>query len=181
MKLSNEQKLIIAMLASIQRKLCITEDHDAVDPDFVLGAIYQKQEWAIPARYTGLFSAEATPPVVGAVRDHLSMWVALEQCYADLSTVEQGRVAAAVEPSRMPVRFPGYDAKHEQDHLAVTRFIIEHMHTHAALADRPDYIAGRRMLPQYDAMIEIYRDELQSTGATPLSAEQLIRVLQAAG
>lgn len=181
MKLSNEDKLIVAMLASIQRKLCITEDHDAVDPDFVLGAIYQKQEWAIPARYPGLFSAEATPPVVGAVRDHLSMWVALEQCYAELSPAEQGRVTAAAGPGRMPVRFPGYDAKHEQDHLAVTRFTIEHMHTHAALANRADYIAGRRMLPQYDAMMEVYRDELQSTDAAALTAEQLIRVLQAAG
>lgn len=180
MKLSNEGRLIVAMLASIQRKLCITEDHDAVDPDFILGAIYQRQEWAIPVRYTGLFEAEATPPTVGTVLDHLSMWTELERCFDALSQADQVRVTAAVGPSRMQVRFPGYDAKQESDYLGVTRFIIEYMQTHPAFAERSDYVAGRPMAAQYDAMMQTYRDERQSTGAAALAPEQLIKVLTAA-
>lgn len=180
MKLSNEGRLIVAMLASIQRKLCITEDHDAVDPDFVLGAIYQRQEWAIPARYAGLFVAETLPPSVSAVEDHLSMWVKLEQSFAALSPSEQAQVAAAVGPSRMPVQFPGYDAKQESELLGITRFTIEYMQAHAPLADRADYIASRPMAAQYDAMLVAYRSEPKPTGAATLTGEQLIKVLNAA-
>ena len=179
MKLSNEGRLIVAMLASIQRKLCITEDHDAVDPDFILGAIYQRQEWAIPARYAGLFVAEAIPPSVSAVVDHLSMWVELERCFAALSPSEQVRVANAAGPTRMPVQFPGYDAKQESELLGITRFTIEHMQTHAPLAERADYVASRPMAAQYDAMLMAFRSELELTGAATLTGDQLIKVLSA--
>ena len=180
MKLSNEGRLIVAMLASIQRKLCITEDHDAVDPDFVLGAIYQGQEWAIPVRYTGLFEAEARPPKVGAVLDHLTMWTELERCFDALPQAEQDHVTAAVGPSRVEIRFPGYDAKQESDYLGTTRFVIEYMQTYPALAERSDYVADRPMAPHYDAMMQTYRNERASTGTTDLTPEQLIRVLNAA-
>lgn len=180
MKLSNEARLIVAMLASVQRRLGIMEEHDEVDPDFVMGAIYAEQQWAIAARYPGLFSPEALPPVVSTVQEHLSMWTALERCYAELPPVEQERVAAAVGPSRTPVRFPGYDAQHERDYLAVTRFTVEYMQMHMELADRADYIAGQQMLPRYEAMIARYRQEKASADADSLAPEQLIRVLQAA-
>lgn len=180
MKLSNEGRLIVAMLASIQRKLCITEDHDAVDPDFVLAAIYQRQQWAIPVRYTGLFEAEATPPNVGTVLDHLSMWVELERCFDALSQPDQVRVTAAAEQGRMQIRFPGYDAKQESDYLGITRFVIEYMQSYPTLAERPDYVAGRPMAAHYDAMMRTYRDECASTGAGALAPEQLIKVLNAA-
>ena len=180
MKLSNEQRLLAAMLASIQRKLSIGEEHDEVDPDFVTEALYHQQDWALTERYPGLFQPEPVPPHIAAIRMHVEMWAALEADFQSLAPAEQGRVVAVAGQSGRFPSFPGYDGRDEQQYLIAIRYLVVHLHHFPQLAELPDFNAGRGMLPCYEAMLQRYRDERQRAGANPLSADQLLRILEAA-
>lgn len=180
MKLSNEQRLLAAMLASIQRKLSIGEPQDEVDPDFVTEALYHHQDWAIIERYPGLFQAEPIPPYIATIRAHVEMWNALEDNFDALTPADQAKFEEVVIPGGRIPKFPGYNAKEEQEYLIATRYLVVHLHQYPQLAECPDFNARERMLPRYEAMLGIYRDERSRTGAELLSADQLLRILEAA-
>ncbi|QWP77524.1 YfbU family protein [Lysobacter sp. K5869] len=180
MKLTNNERLVVAMLASIQRKLGIGEHDDEVDPDFVTSALYHGQEWALIERYAGLFQTEPTPPLIAAIRLHMQMWSALEESYEALPRAERAEVLEQVGASACPPRFPGYDGREEQRFLVATRYLIQYLKEYPNFADRSDFNSGRRMLPQYEAMSEIYREEVgQAAPGHMLSANQIVRLLKA--
>lgn len=181
MKLSNEQRLVVAMLAGIQRKLGIGDHDDEVDPDFVTEALYHGQEWSLLERYAGLFHSEPTPPHVAKVRMHIRMWSALEESYEALPRADQARIMAQVGPSACPPRFPGYDGREEQLLLVTARYLILNLHEHPNFADRADFNSGCRMLPRYEAMIELFKEETANDEVGHLlSADQIARLLTAA-
>ena len=179
--LSNEQRLIVAMLASIQQKLAVTEDDDAVSPAFVMEAIRQDQQWAIATRYTGLFASEPMPPQVDRVCAYLGMWEHLESAYDELAVKDQKRVAATLGLGKCPLRLPGFDAKTEGESLAIARFVLQHMCMFARFVGRGSLIASRPMLEAYEATYEQYQLQMLDVTDRHLSADQLLYVFKAAG
>ncbi|WP_408951590.1 YfbU family protein [Lysobacter sp. Hz 25] len=180
MNLSNEQRLIVAMLASIQQKLAVTEDDDAVNPAFIMEAIRQNQQWAIPNKYIGLFALEPSPPQVTRVYAYLGMWEHLESAYDELSAKDKKRVAAALGLGKSPLRMPGFDAKTEWEFLATARFILQHMCMFARFLGRGPLIASRPMLETYEATYEMYRLEMLEVTSHHLSADQLLHIFKVA-
>ena len=89
MKLSNGERLIVALLCDISRKLDAKRE---IDPDFVMRSL-GSHEWALSWEYSGLFDKEETPPFVSETSDILDMWRALEEAYAALPDTDKARVA----------------------------------------------------------------------------------------
>lgn len=178
MNLSNEQRLIVTMLASIQRKLGVAQDDDAVDQDFIMEAIYQEQQWAIPTKYPGKFVSEPLPPVIARVYDYLSMWEHLEGLFEGLLPAEKERIVAALEPGQGSLQMRGFHGAHESEHLAAARFILAHMQTFPRFAGRLAHTEKRPMLELHQAMWATYQHELMEAATGELTVDQLLSIVQ---
>ena len=180
MNLSNEERLIVTMLASIQRKLGVKQDDEAIDEDFVMEAIYQEQQWAIPVKYTGKFVSEPLPPVVARVYDYLSMWEHLEGLFEGLLPAEKERIVAAIEPGQASLRMRGFHGSLESEHLAAARFILAHMQAFPRFAGRLAHAEKRPMLELHQAMWARYQHELMEAENGGLTVDQVLSIVQSA-
>ena len=180
MNLSNEQRLIVTMLASIQRKLGVAQDDEALDQDFIMEAIYQEQQWAIPAKYIGKFARAPLPPDIARVYDYLSMWEHLEGVFEGLSAAEQQRVVAILEPGHGSLRMRGFHGSQESEHLAAARFILAHMQAFPRFAGRLVHAEEQPMLELHQAMWATYQQELMATTSEELTVDQLLSIVQSA-
>lgn len=133
MKLTDGEKIIIALLADIHKGLKIKGE---MDTDKLMQAIYGGHLWALKWDMTGLLhDYEADPEVVKQTTDILDMWDFIEFSFADLSEADKQRVREA-NFGHDP-KFSGFDANNEA-HYGVALHLVDHM-------DRFQNFKGRDM------------------------------------
>jgi|tagenome__1003787_1003787.scaffolds.fasta_scaffold20943806_2 uncharacterized protein YfbU (UPF0304 family) len=175
MKLSDGEKLIILMLADLQKALNVKGE---IDGNFVSQAINRDKLWAINWQYQSIpFEPEDDPPAVKQTADILDMWMSIEEAYADLSEADKKRVAIEAEPFGTNVRFEGFDANHE-DHYAIARFLVEDMQRFKYYGKR-ELNSHHSSVPAYLRMYRIF--ELMRRGLgnrRRLNANEIIHLLK---
>jgi hypothetical protein len=175
MKLSDGEKLIILMLADLQKALNIKGE---IDGNFVSQAINRDRLWAINWQYQSIpFEPEDDPPAVKQTADILDMWMSIEEAYADLSEADKKRVAIEAGPFGTNVHFEGFDANHE-DHYRIARFLVEDMQRYKYYAKR-ELNSHHSSVPAYLRMHRIF--ELMRRGLgnrRRLNANEIIHLLK---
>ena len=179
MKLSDGEKLILAMLADIYKHLRIK---GAVDPDLVREAMYGGHAWGLRLEYPDILGAtETEPSVVRETIEILDMWHHIEADWAKLSKSDRKLVAAEVQRIGKEPRFLGFDGNNESDHLSVAHFVIEQLGMFQSLKGRdldchaPSLNEHQRMLRVFERVRRTLTDPPE-----PMSASQLKEVLKGA-
>ena len=174
MKLSNSEKLTLALLTDIYQHLNIT---GCVDARFVRAAIQTGNTWALAHEYRclQLDDEHDQPHEVDEVAMFLGMWDRLEQSYIQLTPEQQEHVRQAT--GRSEVRFPGFDGNSEGTHMKIACFFADHMARGAYLKGR-DLDSHMPSLDAYRRMFSAFK-RMESLGDNQLTATQLIDVLNA--
>jgi uncharacterized protein YfbU (UPF0304 family) len=176
MKLSDGEKIIIALLADIHKSLKIEGDSDIKR---VMSAIYGGHLWGLKWDMTGLLhDYEADPDVVSQTCSILDMWDFIEFSFADLADGDKERVREANfgdDP-----KFSGFDANNE-DHYGIARHLIDEM-------DRFSNFKGRNMnshssqVGVYLRMAAAFEPIRALTGTRPkvrMTADEIVSLFQA--
>lgn len=175
MKLSDGERLILAMLSDVYRHFNINGE---IDSKLVMAAMHSGNLWGLKLRYSGLFDvSEAEESVIQFVVDTLDMWGTLELAYEELPTPERKRVDDEVKPFGDPVRFRGFDGNNETEYYGVASFLINDLKRFQTFKDHrlnshvPCVDAYRRMLDEFLPI----RDKMHGTRMT---ADQIISAVQ---
>jgi uncharacterized protein YfbU (UPF0304 family) len=179
MKLSDGEKLIIAMLAEIYKALRIKGE---INPKFVMSAIYGGNLWGLAHQYSGLFGAEEKrPEVVTETINILDMWRSIEDDWKQLSKSEQNAVIAEIPGISKKPQFTGFDGHDEIEYVSVARFFVEDIGTFQKLKGR-DLDSHHPTLRRYRAMYRVF-EPMRATLTSPektLSSAQMIEIFKAA-
>ena len=176
MDLSDGDKLIIAMLAEILKAHVAGGYEPDIDPDRILKSLHSGNMWSIKSEYNGLFDAEeAKDEVRIETLAILDMWQNIGRSFRKLDKADKGIVLIANGGSAP--EFPGFDGNKEIEHFAVAKHTIEYMEWYsdfqinAINSHTPQLDDYRKMLPKYKSII--------SSGTFPLSAEELVEIIDA--
>jgi uncharacterized protein len=176
MKLSDGEKLIIAMLCDIYKRQKIKGD---IDPDFVRAAISGGHSWALEWQYPGvLHPHEDEEETVKEVVDVLDMWSILEGSLQKLPKPEKARVEKEAAPLGKKVKFLGFDGNNEAAHLGIAQLLIHHMDRFGRYKAR-QLNSHAQLLPGYRRMLNIFLPMRASLHEGRMSADQIIEVLKA--
>jgi uncharacterized protein YfbU (UPF0304 family) len=176
MKLTDGERLIVAMLCELYNRVGVKGD---IDPDFVQHAISSGHTWALKWKYHGLLhDEEVSDHVVKETGDILSMWRDLEGSYKRLGAADKERIEAEVPYYGKDPRFTGFDGNEESEHMGVARVLIERLERfeeykgHTLNAHTTTLRRYRRMLAEYQAI-------QPNIGYSGMDADQIISVLNA--
>lgn len=178
MKPTNEQKLIILMLADIAEKLGANTHFD---PKLVAKAIGYDSAWMLPFEYNMSFENEELPAEVKDVLNILDMFDFIERGVEGLSPDDQAEIRAV--PGGHNVVFRGFDGNNETTHYGIashliddlkrfTRFYGRDLNSHCPLLD----VYGR-MLGAFEpirrnvVMREMTKDEILAVVAESVHPE----------
>lgn len=128
---TNEQKLIILMLADIADKLG-ADTH--FDPKLVAKAISHDSAWMVPFKYDMVLTGAETPPNVSFVINVLDMFEFLERAVEALPEASQAEVAAA--PGGFASKFTGFDGNNEGEHMSIASHLIHDLNLFEDFAGR---------------------------------------------
>lgn len=175
MKLSDGEKLILVMLSEIYKHLKINSD---IDPAFVQEAIHSGNTWGLGWEYTGIFHGTDNddPPAVHHAVEIMAMWDNMEFAYEELSDEDKERVKKEAALVGQGVYFRGFDGNNESEYLNIARFLIDKLDRFSRFKGR-DLNSHAPSLATYDRMLPAYREALSSNPMPPLSASQLIPIL----
>jgi uncharacterized protein len=149
MKLSDGEKLIVALLCDIHKKLKIA---DGLDPVFIEDALSYGHGWAIRHRYDGIFTEqEISDDLKNETRDILEMWWFLESSGKRLSTIEKMELATKTG-LKDATTFHGFDGNNETDHKVAAQFFIQDLEMFEIFADR-DLNSHVPTLDRYRSML----------------------------
>ena len=178
MKLSDGEKLIIAMLAEIYKALRIKGE---INPKLVMSAIYGGNLWGLAHQYSGLFGAEEKrPEVVTETINILDMWRSIEDDWKQLSKSEQNAVIAEIPGISKKPQFTGFDGHDEIEYVCVARFFVEDIGSFQKLKGR-DLDSHHPTLRRYRAMYRVF-EPMRATLTSPdktLSSAQMIEIFKA--
>lgn len=173
MKLSNEQKLIVAMLADLRKAMDGQSDASELDFDFVMEAIYSDNEWGIEEKYNGLFPKAAQwPQEVKDVYDFLDMWRFIEEAVATFSPAEKAKVSAAGA-----TQYPGFDGNNETRYLGIARFITEQLGGFESIGKRGATNSHSPKVAKYRLMYGIFKDIRPNLVGRSLTPDEVITIL----
>jgi uncharacterized protein len=175
MRLSNGEKLILAMLAGIYKKLEINDD---IDPDIVLAGVRGDSHWILEREYGNIVGSSDPPPEVTETYNILDMYRSIESSFQNFSDAEKERVKIESHPSQEYVRFQGFDANNDPQYGILHDLVnvlgtyderkggIINSHSSVSL------LKYRRMLGVFHGMSDLHRDR-------GLTANGLIQILKA--
>ena len=122
--LSDGEKLIVAMLADLQRP---AKDRE-IDADEVLGAIYGGHLWALKWEMHGLFHDHVDEPgAVSLVVNTLDMWTFIEEAVEAFSGAERKKLKSELGPLGEDPKFTGFDGNHETEYLGIASHLVNRM------------------------------------------------------
>lgn len=172
MNLTNPEKLILSMLASLHERL----DIETETAKLISEAIHTGNTWALTWALPGIVGdrAEPNPPEVTEVVNYLDMWSFIEERVQALPS--WGRAELETKLGRSPI-FPGFDGNNEAEHLSIARFLVGPLKRFDRFSKR-DLNSHHPTLHRYAAMYEIFEPLRRSLGfQRALSREELIRIL----
>lgn len=176
-KLSDGEKLIVALLCDIHRNMNIAGG-DSLDPQFIMESIYGGHDWALKWKYPGIFEAESTPSqTVTEVCNVLDMWWMLEIGYEALSQPDKDRVAAEADPFGANVRFRGFDGNNETRHMTTAEFLIEQLGRWRHFTGR-DLNSHAPSIDGYLRMYPIFERIRQNLHNRTMNADEIIAILR---
>jgi uncharacterized protein YfbU (UPF0304 family) len=173
MTLSGGEKLILAMLAGIYKKLEIKHD---IDPNVILAGVRSDSAWILQLQYGG--SQEELPPKVKETCDILDMYRLIESSFEKLSKSEKERVTKESDPSGAYVKFQGFDGNHD-DHYGILSDLVnvleKYQERKGGILDSHSQI----QLHKYRKMLSVFQPIIEpSYPLDGLTADQLITVLK---
>ena len=173
MVLSESEKLIVALLCDISRRIPGKPD---LDPDFVQEAFAYGNAWALPMQYPGIFAPDTdNSEFLQETVSMLDMWEMIEFSHGQLSSEDQKFVVEQAAPFT-PV-FRGFDGNAGQ-HYSVASMLIKKMGRFSRFAERdlnshfPSADGYRRMLAAYAPMVP------RGAPMEPLDRQQIVQVLK---
>ncbi len=176
MKLSDGEKLILAMISEIHVHLNIP---GGMDSSFLRSALSDGNLWALERRFPRILrDDEPDAKVVAEVEDLLEMWALIEGSYGKLPVAQQAQVDVEANLRASP-RFDGFDDHNHAAHLQVAECLIN------GLGRFPEF-KGRELNSHRAATLVVYRRMLAIFRATvcladldrPLNAEELATILK---
>ncbi|SEL86862.1 hypothetical protein SAMN05443999_1098 [Roseovarius azorensis] len=174
MKLTDGEKIIIAMLADVHKALKIEGETDV---KHLMESIYSGNLWSLDWDWQGLLGAKETPDhVVKETADILDMWSLLETAYERLEEADKDKVKAA-NHGHGPV-FSGFDGNND-DHFGVAKHFIEVMDRFAHFEGRDLNSHSQMSLPRYRQMYPKFEELRAKLADRDLTADEIISVLQA--
>lgn len=171
MPFSNNEKLIIAMLADLYRP----PNERQLDPELIEQAVLEGHEWALSYAYQGLFAYEDdTPEDVQLVHDVLDAWERIELGYEALDAQAKGRVDQALG---YKPRYDGWDGNNETEYMGIVQMLITRLDRHTYFADRADLNSHMPTLHQKRRLVERFRAIRPQVANHDLTESQIIHVL----
>lgn len=174
MKFTDEQRLIVLMLADIQKALKIRGEFD---PSFISKVAAYKEEFAIPFEYGLLFDDQDLPESFKFVINVLDMWSFIERAYKELDATQRQELVERVGPRGNDPRFHGFDGNNETDLMSHCRLLVEDLHRFTEFEGR-DFNSHGPMAARYREMYELFepmRRELLDR--RKLSLDDLVKLL----
>ncbi|MGK9234757.1 YfbU family protein [Inquilinus limosus] len=176
MKITDGEKLILAMLCEIYKHLKVDGD---IDPNFVQNAIYGGHYWGLEWKYEGILHGhEDKKEHVKEVVDILDMWSFLESSYSALSAEDKKRVETEAAPFGVDVKFLGFDGNNEHEHMAIAHFLINDLDRFSSF-ERRGLNSHMRTLDMYRRMYSIFEPIRSSLHSRNLNANEIIEILKA--
>jgi uncharacterized protein YfbU (UPF0304 family) len=175
MQIKDSEKLILLMLCDLYDNNDVQGD---IDHNFIRDAIFDKQTWAIPWKFSGIpFENQETPSEVKYVLDILQMWSLIEYSYAALTDEEKNRLEVDAAPfGRNPV-FRGFDGNNETELLVAAEFIINKLQRFEQFKGR-DLNSHAPSIGTYARMLSAFNTAFENNMGNLLSAEQLATILK---
>lgn len=177
MEFTNEQKLIVAMLAEIHQAL---EIEDGLDPVFIQDKVSSGRTWAVRWRYGELFDDDfETPPHVRFVVKVLELWRRLEHSYSLLDEGQKAELLRLAPVHGERVRFIGFDGNGgDDDGYGTAHTLIEEMGRWREFQGR-DLNSHGPMKQVYERMLEACDGLEKDATDFALSVEEMAVILNA--
>jgi uncharacterized protein YfbU (UPF0304 family) len=178
MKLTNAEKLILAMLSDISERL---EIHGDIDPKLVKAAVWGDKTWGLSWEYSWLFRGESeTPDNVKEVVNIMEMWSMIETYYDRLPLEDKELIKKEAHPFGSEVRFEGFDGNDEVEgeYMGIAQFLVDHLHRFGSFKGR-DFNSHHELLDVYRRMLTEFQSIRPQVPDTPISAAQIILLLNA--
>jgi uncharacterized protein YfbU (UPF0304 family) len=178
MKFTDEQRLIVMMLADVQKELKINREFD---PDFIGKAAAWKHEFAIGWKYGSVFAPEETPEDFRFVVDVLDMFDFLERANQRLQPSERADLDAQVGYATRERWFEGFDGNNEPELRSYVSVAIDDlgMFSHLKRTPHDDYNSHSQREDRYRAMLDVFLKIRPELGDRDLTVDDLASILRA--
>lgn len=177
MEFSNEQKLIVAMLADIHQALDI---RDSLDAEFILDKVSSDRTWALRWRYGELFDGDFdTPEHVKFVVKVLDLWHRIEHSYSLYDDAEKAELLRLSPVFGAGVAFSGFDGNGgDRDGYGTVHILVEELGRWSRFKGR-DLNSHGPMAEVYERMLEASQQLNGNAKNFELSVEDLATILNA--
>lgn len=173
--LSDGERLIIAMLADMQKGLNLGRGE--IDTDMVSTAIAGGHLWALKWRYQGVYPNHTdSEQDVTFVGDVLDMWSFIEDGMSQLTADDRATVSE-IAGYQEDVKFPGFDGNNEAELLSIALFRINTLGQFVGFANR-NLNSHCPMRDRYRKMLAEFTQIRPTLGyRRPMAKSQLISLL----
>lgn len=175
MKFTDEQRLIVLMLADIQKALKVRGEFD---PDFISKVTAWKDEFAIGFEHSMIFDGDDLPDEFRFVIDVVDMWSFIERRVADLSAPERAELADKAGIWGKDPKFTGFDGNNEAEYLSHTRLLVEDLNRFTEFKGR-DFNSHVPLVNRYAAMLQVFEPIRRQLGDRRLTVDDLVALLTA--
>ena len=177
MDFSNEQKVILALLADIHAAIGV---ENGLDADFILDKAITGRTWAIRWQYGHLFSGDyETPAHVKLVADVLDLWEGLEYSFENLEADDKDRLRQLSPIFGEDVKFRGFDGNGgDRDAYGTASILINEMGRWSCFQGR-DLNAHMPTLESYERMLNASRSLEKEVYDRHYSVEEIALILNA--
>ncbi|EPG2416317.1 YfbU family protein [Stenotrophomonas maltophilia] len=178
MKFTDEQRLIVIMLADIQKSMKLGGEFD---PDFIKKVAIDGHEFAIPFEHSGAFSSSdhELPEEFRFVINVLDMWSFIEDGLKNLDSAGRAALEAAAGKFALTAKFDGFDGNGETELMAYTRLLVDDLNRFSEFRGR-NFNSHSMRAARYAAMHSVFEPIRDLTlGERELNAEELAQILTA--
>lgn len=175
MKFTDEQRLIVMMLADIQESLNIRGDFD---PKFISKVAAWKNEFAIAWASNGIFDDSNTPEEFQFVIDVVDMWSFIERAVGSFSTEERAELEGKAGVWGKNPKFQGFDGNNETDLMSYVTLLVEDLNRFTDFSGR-DFNSHVPLTGRYTAMLNKFTPVRSTLLDRRLTVDELAEILLA--
>jgi uncharacterized protein len=173
--LSDGEKLILAMLAGIYKKLEINDD---IDPAIILSGVRSEAPWIIEREYGAIVTSSSPPPEVTETYNILDMYRAIESSFQNLSDAEKEHVKKESDPFGEYVVFRGFDGNHDAQY-GILHDLVNIIGTYSERKGGIFNSHSSTSLPKYRKMLGVFNAMSDLRPHIDLTGDRLIQILKA--